>query len=158
MEAALVLNVVLAVTSVVAAGIAGWQAYGAHSDRVAAEVAVEVATRAASASERQAEAAERALALQEALTQPAPWVWQYVRGDVYAIVRNHTRPASDVSIETFPGDTLLYNPRFEKSGVYQFGDRIEFRHYPQAINPPHRVVVTWRDEGMDDERSFTFSM
>ncbi|GGM41951.1 hypothetical protein [Microbacterium saperdae] len=154
--AALALNVVLAVTSVVGAGVAVWQALSARHSREEAEAALESAERAAAASERQAAAAERSVQLQEEASQPDPWSAKYVVGDTYACVSNARRPMIVTQMRAEPPGSSIYWSHVAEGHRYEPGDRLQFMYSTKDPDAPHKIVLEWRYE--DEERIRTYTL
>ncbi|WP_341945318.1 hypothetical protein [Microbacterium sp. LWH11-1.2] len=152
--AALVLNVVLAVTSVVGAGVAIWQALDARHSKRDAEAAVSAAQRAAAASERQAVAAEKSVSLQEEQSKPKPWTAKHVSGDLYAFVNNLTEVLRVHRVEPFPEGSDILRLRLSPDGLYQPGDRLEFMYSSKFSNAPHKLVLHWSYEHDEEQHQF----
>ncbi len=155
MDSITALNIVLAVASLIGAGVAIWQAIDARSSRAGAEEAVEAAKKAAEAAVRQADATERAVRLQEAQSQDDPWRVEVPSPRQVAYVNNTN---SAIIVDEMVPVVATNHLEIETSNVdgrYEPGDRIMIRTDESRYSSA--VTLTWRYAGDNRIRTSTLS-
>jgi len=149
-DATTTLNVVLAVASVVAAGVAVWQAIDARHSRAGAEEALEAAQKSAEAAVRQAEAMERSVRLQEAQSQDDPWRVEAGNG-IRACINNTNSRIFVISIVPLHNDDHVEIESVNADGWYAPGESFTVR--TNAGRFVSTVTVDWRFDGDNRRRS-----
>lgn len=123
--------------------------------RAARDESARLAAEANALNQRKAEAQEEANRIEREKMAPPDWTHSFVGGSTFRVLNTSGGPLNVSEVATEPSGVGVFAfGRRGDPGVYDYGDSIEYLHHRVFGPNPEKVLITYRRNGDEKDRTF----